>query len=126
MNDHPTTPPPPEPGPEQQPDRPYFSPVSDGELVEGSTGGSRGWGIVTGILGPFVLSFLAGMLSTFSPEAAAALPLLGLVALVVLAINRRTRNFGIGALMGVGILLMVLAGACVALLGVFGAMGGMG
>lgn len=103
---HQPFPPPPDAHPHLAPDRP---PV----------GGSRGWGIAVGLLSPILLGILAGSLSTVSPEVANAIVPLALVASVVLAVNRSTRRFGVGVLLGMGLVIIITAGACLALIAFF-------
>lgn len=117
--------------------QPYFSPDSGTELVGPTEGGSRGWGIAVGIITPLLLPVLVGGLGSLLfvgggesgiaiglMSALSALPLLLLVAAVVLATMQRTRRFGVGVLMGMGIVLVVAAGACVALFASLGGLAG--
>lgn len=85
------------PGPQQQPSR----------------SGPPFWlGLVAGLLSPVILGVLAALLG----DAASYLPVLSLVGVIALVAHPRTRRFGLGALLGTAILLIVAAGACVALI----------
>lgn len=69
-------------------------------------------GVVTGLLSPVLLGIPAALLR----DTVSLSPLLALLVLVALAVHPRTRRFGLGALLGVGILAIVAAGACLAIL----------
>lgn len=125
---------PPDEGPEEQRGpsppggQPYLSQVPESEIVAPAGGGSRAWGVATGIVAPVLLVVVlplgASLLSGAGASQAAdtvfgsllLLPVVLLVAAVVLAAVPRTRRFGVGMLLGLGILLLVGAGTCVALL----------
>lgn len=105
---------------------PYFPPVEDsvgtgagpGSTSASASGESSGppfWlGVLAGVLSPVILGVLGGLLG----DAATYLPLLSLVGVVALVAHPRTRRFGLGTLLGVGILLIIAAGACIALIAV--------
>ena len=90
---------------------PYFAPATE-LMVPARTGPPFWLGVVTGVLSPFLL----GVVGILLGDAASYLPLLALVGVVALVIHPATRRFGLGTLLGVGILAVVGAGACVLIL----------
>lgn len=123
--------------PSTPPDRtnPYFPPAGPLPPEQpAGIGGSRGVGIAVGMLAPFVVGVLitlvsAGLMEATGDSALGAvvyllLSAVPLVVPLVLLFVPRWRRFAAGVLLGYGILLVVAAGACVALIGSLSQLGG--
>lgn len=93
----------------------YGPPPKKGHSLELLVGAVLGGAdaVVTGILGVVVSTNVANGVWSFGP------PLVGLLVPVVLLLNESTRWWGVGILIGFFLTLIVLGGACVALISTF-------
>jgi len=93
----------------------YGAPPKRGHTLELLVGALLGGvdAVVTGVLGVVVAGNVGNGVWSFGP------PVVGLLVPVVLLLNESTRWWGVGILIGFFLTLIVLGGACVALISAF-------